>query len=227
MLERDGYLPGVPCWVDTSQPDPEAAVAFYGGLFGWDFEDAVPPGSAGNYFIARLRGGLRRQTEAVMGDRAQRAKGKAEETKGRVKREAGAASGRPSTETRGAAEELKGKTRKAVGKARSAVKKSPADARRPGLRARSLPGTGPGPPGDTTGASTAAAACPSGLPRRGSRSPSTSSRVIAIAAIRSRGNPARVIDLSRERSCGLKLSSDAAIARGSPAIGWVTQSPER
>src|ERR1700736_1876913 len=57
MLERDGYLPGVPCWVDTSQPDPEAGVAFYRGLFGWDFEDAMPPGSAGRYFIGRLRGG--------------------------------------------------------------------------------------------------------------------------------------------------------------------------
>jgi predicted enzyme related to lactoylglutathione lyase len=56
MLERDGYLPGVPCWVDTSQPDPEAAVAFYGGLFGWDFQNAMPPGSDGKYFIARLRG---------------------------------------------------------------------------------------------------------------------------------------------------------------------------
>jgi hypothetical protein len=57
MRERDGYLPGVPCWIDTSQPDPEAAVAFYGGLFGWDFEDAMPPGSPGRYFIARLSGG--------------------------------------------------------------------------------------------------------------------------------------------------------------------------
>jgi predicted enzyme related to lactoylglutathione lyase len=57
MPERDGYLPGVPCWVDTSQPDPEAAVAFYSGLFGWDFEDAMPPGSPGHYFIARLGGG--------------------------------------------------------------------------------------------------------------------------------------------------------------------------
>jgi uncharacterized protein len=57
MLERDGYLPGVPCWVDTSQRDPEAAVAFYSGLFGWDFDDSMPPGSAGRYFIARLRGG--------------------------------------------------------------------------------------------------------------------------------------------------------------------------
>jgi uncharacterized protein len=57
MLERDGYLPGVPCWVDTTQPDPKAAASFYGGLFGWDFTDAMPPGSAGSYFIARLRGG--------------------------------------------------------------------------------------------------------------------------------------------------------------------------
>jgi uncharacterized protein len=57
MLERDGYLPGVPCWVDTSQPDPEAAVAFYGGLFGWDFEDMMPPDSEGRYFVARLHGG--------------------------------------------------------------------------------------------------------------------------------------------------------------------------
>jgi predicted enzyme related to lactoylglutathione lyase len=57
MLERDGYVPGVPCWVDTSHPDQEAAVAFYGGLFGWEFEDVMPPGSARQYFIARLRGG--------------------------------------------------------------------------------------------------------------------------------------------------------------------------
>ncbi len=57
MPDRDGYLPGVPCWIDTGQPDPEASVAFYSGLFGWDFEDTMPPGSSGRYFIARLRGG--------------------------------------------------------------------------------------------------------------------------------------------------------------------------
>jgi predicted enzyme related to lactoylglutathione lyase len=57
MLERDGYIPGVPCWIDTSQPDPEAAVAFYRDLFGWAVEDAMPPGSEGKYYIARLRGG--------------------------------------------------------------------------------------------------------------------------------------------------------------------------
>jgi uncharacterized protein len=57
MPERNGYIPGVPCWLDTSQPDPEAAVDFYRGLFGWEFEDLMPPGSEGKYFIARLRGG--------------------------------------------------------------------------------------------------------------------------------------------------------------------------
>jgi uncharacterized protein len=55
MPERDGYIPGVPCWVDTSQPEPEAAVDFYRDLFGWEFEDVMPPGSEGKYFIARLR----------------------------------------------------------------------------------------------------------------------------------------------------------------------------
>src|SRR5262249_38282769 len=57
MSERDGYIPGVPCWIDTSQPDPDAAVAFYGGLFGWDLEDTMPAGSESKYFIGRIRGG--------------------------------------------------------------------------------------------------------------------------------------------------------------------------
>ncbi|MFL5960886.1 MAG: hypothetical protein ACJ75G_11555 [Gaiellaceae bacterium] len=57
MPDRDGYIAGVPCWVDTSQPDPDAAAAFYGGLFVWEFEDAMPTGSPGEYLIARLRGG--------------------------------------------------------------------------------------------------------------------------------------------------------------------------
>jgi predicted enzyme related to lactoylglutathione lyase len=56
MSERDGYIPGVPCWVDTDQPDPQAAVAFYGALFGWEFEHVMPPGAPGAYHIARLRG---------------------------------------------------------------------------------------------------------------------------------------------------------------------------
>jgi predicted enzyme related to lactoylglutathione lyase len=56
MPERDGYIPGVPCWIDTSQPDPDAAVDFYSGLFGWEFEDVMPAGSEAKYFTARIRG---------------------------------------------------------------------------------------------------------------------------------------------------------------------------
>jgi uncharacterized protein len=57
MPERDGYIPGVPCWIDTSQPDPEAAARFYSGLFGWEIADVMPPESEGKYLIGRLRGG--------------------------------------------------------------------------------------------------------------------------------------------------------------------------
>lgn len=35
MPTRDHYEPGVPCWVDLQTPDVDAAVAFYGTLFGW------------------------------------------------------------------------------------------------------------------------------------------------------------------------------------------------
>jgi predicted enzyme related to lactoylglutathione lyase len=56
MSQQDRYIPGVPCWTDTQQADVEAATAFYGGLFGWEFEDVMPPGSPGSYCIARLRG---------------------------------------------------------------------------------------------------------------------------------------------------------------------------
>ena len=56
MPERDGYIPGVPCWVDTSHPDPDAAAEFYGPLFGWEFEDVMPEGSDTKYLIGRIRG---------------------------------------------------------------------------------------------------------------------------------------------------------------------------
>jgi predicted enzyme related to lactoylglutathione lyase len=58
MSERDTYAHGVPCWVDTLQPDPEAATRFYGELFGWDFTEpgTMPGDPAGRYFVARLRG---------------------------------------------------------------------------------------------------------------------------------------------------------------------------
>ena len=56
MPERDGYIPGVPCWVDTSQPDPEVVLDFYGGIFGWEYENVLPDDSGGKYFVARIRG---------------------------------------------------------------------------------------------------------------------------------------------------------------------------
>jgi predicted enzyme related to lactoylglutathione lyase len=55
--ERDGYIPGVPSWIDTSQPDPEAALDFYRGIFGWEFESVMPADMPGEYFVGRLRGG--------------------------------------------------------------------------------------------------------------------------------------------------------------------------
>ena len=50
MSERETYQPGVPCWVDTLEPDPEAAMRFYGELLGWEFDGPGP----GDYYEARL-----------------------------------------------------------------------------------------------------------------------------------------------------------------------------
>jgi predicted enzyme related to lactoylglutathione lyase len=37
----DRYLPGVPCWIELGAPDPAAAAAFYGALFGWTVQAGV------------------------------------------------------------------------------------------------------------------------------------------------------------------------------------------
>ena len=50
------YPHGVPCWVDTEQPDLEVATRFYGGVLGWTFTDAVPADSPGSYLVATLDG---------------------------------------------------------------------------------------------------------------------------------------------------------------------------
>jgi predicted enzyme related to lactoylglutathione lyase len=57
MSHQDRYIAGVPCWIDTTQPDPAAAAKFYGGLFGWELEDVMPPDSPTRYYMARLPGG--------------------------------------------------------------------------------------------------------------------------------------------------------------------------
>lgn len=56
MQERNEYPPGVPCWIDSGQPDPAAAAEFYGGLFGWELEETMPAEAPGHYFIGRLEG---------------------------------------------------------------------------------------------------------------------------------------------------------------------------
>jgi predicted enzyme related to lactoylglutathione lyase len=56
MLPRNGYPAGVPCWVDLVQPDLDATMAFYGGLFGWTFEVRTPDGIVPRYTYARLDG---------------------------------------------------------------------------------------------------------------------------------------------------------------------------
>lgn len=50
------YPAGVTSWIDTEQPDVDAALEFYGGLFGWSFQEAMPPDAPGRYVIARLDG---------------------------------------------------------------------------------------------------------------------------------------------------------------------------
>jgi uncharacterized protein len=55
MSQRDSYPAGVPCWVDTLQPNPETAMHFYAELFGWEF-DGPGPMTGGAYYVARLRG---------------------------------------------------------------------------------------------------------------------------------------------------------------------------
>lgn len=55
MGERERYEPGTPAWVDVASPDPQAAAAFYGGLFGWEADFSMGEASGG--YGSLLRGG--------------------------------------------------------------------------------------------------------------------------------------------------------------------------
>ena len=68
MPTRDRYPAGVPCWVDTSQPDPSAAAAFYGDLMDWKLEDQMPPDADGRYFQATIYGARVAAVGSAMGD---------------------------------------------------------------------------------------------------------------------------------------------------------------
>jgi uncharacterized protein len=55
MGERTTYEHGTFSWTDLSTPDAQASKEFYGGLFGWDFEDNPIPDD-GVYVMARIDG---------------------------------------------------------------------------------------------------------------------------------------------------------------------------
>ncbi|MGW5847131.1 VOC family protein [Streptomyces sp. NPDC055254] len=48
------YKPGTPCWIDLMVPDQQAALDFYGELFGWQGE--IGPAEQGGYSVCTLKG---------------------------------------------------------------------------------------------------------------------------------------------------------------------------
>ena len=67
MAKVARYAAGRWCWMDLATPDPEAAKAFYGDLFGWEFHD-MPASPGETYTFVRLGGddlgGIYRQPTA-------------------------------------------------------------------------------------------------------------------------------------------------------------------
>jgi predicted enzyme related to lactoylglutathione lyase len=53
---RTEHAPGLFSWVDLTTGDAAAATEFYGGLFGWEFEDNEIPGNGGVYTMATVGG---------------------------------------------------------------------------------------------------------------------------------------------------------------------------
>lgn len=56
MPTRSSYAQGTPNYIDIGSPDIAATKAFYGSLFGWEFEDLGE--EAGNYNLATIGGDL-------------------------------------------------------------------------------------------------------------------------------------------------------------------------
>lgn len=76
MLEREGFIHGVPCWVDSGRLNADSAVAFYGGLFGWEFTDINPEGEGGLHRPERRRlCGLAARVEDAVGFMSEKAWG--------------------------------------------------------------------------------------------------------------------------------------------------------
>jgi predicted enzyme related to lactoylglutathione lyase len=50
MPKFDSYAQGTPSYVELITPDPRAAMPFYAGLFGWDYEE-VPLDDQGSFYV--------------------------------------------------------------------------------------------------------------------------------------------------------------------------------
>lgn len=58
MPNRDNYPAGTPGWVDLATADAAGAKEFYGGLFGWEWEDVPGPDGGVMYSTSSLAGRL-------------------------------------------------------------------------------------------------------------------------------------------------------------------------
>jgi len=66
MPSFSSYEPGSPSWVDLQTPDPKAAHAFYGTLFGWTTGDLGP--EAGGYALFQKGGANVAGVGPIMGE---------------------------------------------------------------------------------------------------------------------------------------------------------------
>jgi predicted enzyme related to lactoylglutathione lyase len=66
MPKFSSYEPGSPSWVDLQTPDPKAAHAFYGSLFGWTPSDLGP--DAGGYALFQKDGANVAGVGPIMGE---------------------------------------------------------------------------------------------------------------------------------------------------------------
>lgn len=57
MGQRESYEPGTFSWAELATPDGAAAKAFYGRLFGWEYEDNEVPGDSGGIYSMAQRDG--------------------------------------------------------------------------------------------------------------------------------------------------------------------------
>src|SRR3954465_11334429 len=56
MTDRTVFAPGVPCWVDTWQPDAATAASFYAALMGWETEIPTWDAAGPRYVMCRRDG---------------------------------------------------------------------------------------------------------------------------------------------------------------------------